>query len=196
MKRLALLAATLAFASRPAHAADTMDPALKEKARRSIDAGLHYLRGQQAENGSLSGSVGITALALRAFLESHRGYNEADGPFVTRQVEFILSKVNDDGSISESLQNRSYNTAVALVALAATKNPKYAGRDRQRPEIPERPPDRRERRLQAGPPLLRRHRLRRRRASRHVEPVPRDRGPEGHCRPIPRTRCGRRRWCS
>jgi len=30
--------------------------------------------------------------------------------------------VNDDGSISESLQNRSYNTAVVLNALAATKN--------------------------------------------------------------------------
>ena len=106
MKKLALLAlaATLAIAP-AAQAADQMDPALKEKARRSIDAGLHYLRGQQADDGSLSGSVGITALALRAFLESHRGYNEADGPFVTRQVEFLLSKVNDDGSISESLQN-------------------------------------------------------------------------------------------
>ncbi len=126
MKKLALLAlaATLAIAP-AAQAADQMDPALKEKARRSIDAGLHYLRGQQAENGSLSGSVGITALALRGFLESHRGYNEGDGPFVTRPVEFLLSKVNDDGSISESLQNRSYNTAVSLVALAATKNPKY-----------------------------------------------------------------------
>lgn len=127
MKRfaLAMLAAALAVVP-AAHAAEPMDPALKEKARRAIDAGLHYLRGQQAEDGSLSKSVGITALSLRGFLESHRGYNEGDGPFVTRQVDFILSKVNPDGSISESLQNRSYNTAVALVALSATRNPKYA----------------------------------------------------------------------
>jgi squalene-hopene/tetraprenyl-beta-curcumene cyclase len=126
MNKLILLTASALLALAPAvQAADKMDPALKEKARRSIDAGLHYLRGKQAEDGSLSGSVGITALALRGFLESHRGYNEGDGPFVTRPVEFLLSKVNDDGSISESLQNRSYNTAVALVALAATKNPKY-----------------------------------------------------------------------
>ena len=75
----------------------------------------------------MSGSVGITALSLRAFLESHRGYNEGDGAFITRQVEFLLSKAKDDGSISESLQNTSYNTAVALAALAATKNPKYEG---------------------------------------------------------------------
>ena len=127
MKRLALLAAALAFVVAPiSNAADTMDPQLKEKARRAVDAGLHYLRGVQAENGSMSGSVGITALSLRAFLESHRGYTEADGAFITRQVEFILSKVNEDGSICETLQNRSYNTAVALTALAATKNPKYA----------------------------------------------------------------------
>jgi squalene-hopene/tetraprenyl-beta-curcumene cyclase len=128
MKRLALLAAALAFVVAPVtHAADPMDPQLKEKARRAIDAGLHYLRGAQAENGSMSGSVGITALSLRAFLESHRGYNESDGAFITKQVDFILSKANDDGSICETLQNRSYNTAVALTALAATKNPKYAG---------------------------------------------------------------------
>jgi squalene-hopene/tetraprenyl-beta-curcumene cyclase len=102
-----------------------MDPALREKARRAVDAGLHYLRSQQAADGSVARSAGITALSLRAFLESHRGYNEGDGAFITRQVDFLLSKVKADGSISESLQNTSYNTAVALSALAATKNPKY-----------------------------------------------------------------------
>lgn len=117
--------AGLMLAAPAARAADTMDPQLREKARRAVDAGLNYLRSQQAEDGSVAKSVGITALSLRAFLESHRGYNEGDGPFITKQVEFLLSKVNADGSISESLQNRSYNTAVALNALTATKNPKY-----------------------------------------------------------------------
>ena len=108
-----------------ARSADGMDPALREKARRAVDAGLHYLRAQQAADGSVARSVGITALSLRAFLESHRGYSESDGALITRQVEFLLSKVRNDGSISESLQNTSYNTAVAMTALAATKNPKY-----------------------------------------------------------------------
>ena len=126
MKKILLASlAGLMLAAPSAHAADAMDPQLREKARRAVDGGLHYLRGQQAENGSVMNSVGITALSLRAFLESHRGYNEGDGPFITRQVEYILGKKNDDGSISESLQNRSYNTAVVLNALAATKNPKY-----------------------------------------------------------------------
>ena len=49
-----------------------MDPGLHSKAKRATDEGLRYLREQQAEDGSWSESVGVTALALRAFLESHR----------------------------------------------------------------------------------------------------------------------------
>jgi len=109
----------------PATADSSMDPALYEKARRATDAGLHYLRGQQAEDGSWSNSVGITALALRAFLESYRHYNEEDGAFITRPVKYLLAHVNEDGSISETNQNRNYNTAVAITALQATGNSDY-----------------------------------------------------------------------
>lgn len=108
-----------------AQAEEQMDAELKNKAGRAVDAGLHYLRQEQADDGSWSNSVGITALALRGFLESHRGYNEGDGAFITRPVTFILNHVNEDGSISETNQNRNYNTAVAIVALQATGNPAY-----------------------------------------------------------------------
>jgi squalene-hopene/tetraprenyl-beta-curcumene cyclase len=127
MKRRHLLAAPacLILAAPAAHAADAMDPALRRRAVRAVAGGLHYLRGQQAPDGSLLKSVGITALALRGFLESPEKYTEADGPFITRQVEYLLANVKPDGSISGSLQSTAYNTAVALNALAATKNPKY-----------------------------------------------------------------------
>lgn len=108
-----------------AQAAQSMDPALRTAAQRSVDRGLHYLREHQSEDGSYSASVGITGLALRGFLESHRGYNESDGPFITRSVEFLLKNVQPDGAISQTPQNRSYNTSLALGALAATKNEKY-----------------------------------------------------------------------
>ncbi len=108
------------------HAQDTaMDPQLRARAKRATDEGLRFLRSVQAPDGSWIGSVGVTALALRAFLESHRGYDESDGAFITRPIEFLLSKVHDDGSISESIQNRNYNTATAIFALKATQNPKY-----------------------------------------------------------------------
>ena len=31
---------------------ETMDPKLREQARRAVDRGLHYLRSQEAEDGS------------------------------------------------------------------------------------------------------------------------------------------------
>ncbi len=107
------------------HADTTIDSALKKKAKKSIDYGLRYLRSQQSENGSWSNSIGITGLALRAYLESPRKYTEADGAFITKPISYLVSKVNADGSISESIQNRNYNTAVAITALKATHNPAY-----------------------------------------------------------------------
>ena len=127
MKRRHLLAAPacLLIAAAPARAADAMDPQLRRRTVRAVAGGLHYLRGQQAADGSVLKSVGITALSLRAFLESPEKYTESDGPFITRQVEFLLVNVRSDGSISTTLQSTAYNTAVAVTALAATKNPKY-----------------------------------------------------------------------
>ena len=124
-RHLLALPAALALVVPAARAAGAMDADLRSKARRAVANGLHYLRTQVGSDGSLLKSVGVTALSLRAFLESPAAYNESDGGFVTRQVDFLLSKVQADGSISESMQAKSYNTAVALNALAATKNPKY-----------------------------------------------------------------------
>jgi squalene-hopene/tetraprenyl-beta-curcumene cyclase len=123
---LAILFALLLTPAMAAQAAEHMDPELRKKAKRAADAGLHYLRGNQREDGSWAGSVGVTALGLRAFLQSHRGYNESDGAFITRPVAFLKAHVNEDGSISETNQNRNYNTAVCLTALAATGNDEHA----------------------------------------------------------------------
>ena len=72
------------FPARAARAASAMDPELQRRTRRPIAMGLHYLRGQQAPDGSMINSVGITALALRAFLESQENYNESDGGWANR----------------------------------------------------------------------------------------------------------------
>ena len=45
---LMALLAGFVLATPAARSADGMDPALREKARRAVDAGLHYLRAQQA----------------------------------------------------------------------------------------------------------------------------------------------------
>jgi squalene-hopene/tetraprenyl-beta-curcumene cyclase len=120
-----LLVLLAALAAAPALAQSKMDSTLRSTAQRSVDEGLRYLRGTQLEDGSWSHSVGITALAIRAYVESHRAYNESDGAFITRPVQFILSHVNEDGSISETKQNENYNTATGMMALKLLNNPKY-----------------------------------------------------------------------
>jgi squalene-hopene/tetraprenyl-beta-curcumene cyclase len=117
--------ACLVSAAPAAGAEDLMDPGLYSAARRAVDLGLNYLRNQQAADGGVGQQVGLTCLSLQAFMESHRGYTEADGPFITHQVDYILARVQPDGSISESLGDTGYKTAVCLGALARTKNPKH-----------------------------------------------------------------------
>lgn len=118
----ALLAA---FAFTSARAAETMDPKLRTAGQRATDRGLHFLREKQGEDGSYFKSVGMTGLVLRGFLDSYRGYNEGDGPFVTRSVDYLVKNQGADGAMSETPMNRSYNNALALAAIATLKNPKY-----------------------------------------------------------------------
>jgi squalene-hopene/tetraprenyl-beta-curcumene cyclase len=122
--RLVLVAAL--FTGQVATAADTMDPHLRAEAQHSIDEGLKFLKSKQAADGSVAHSVGLTALALRAMLENPRGVAEADQPLIARTAQFIASVQKPDGAIAEIQHDQSYNTAVSITALMATKDPKWA----------------------------------------------------------------------
>ena len=126
MKFAKLVLVSALFAAQVASAADDMSPQLRTKAQQAVDSGLTFLKTRQSANGSVLNSVGLTALSLRVMLENPRGVADADKPAVERYAQFIVSKVNPDGSICEYPHDESYNTAVAITALAATKNPKYA----------------------------------------------------------------------
>jgi squalene-hopene/tetraprenyl-beta-curcumene cyclase len=112
--------------SQAAYAASEMDPQLRAKAQQAIDAGIKFLKSKQAPNGSVANSVGLTALALRVIIENPRGVAEADKPLIQRTAQFIASRQNPDGSIVEIQHDQSYNTAVCITALAATKDPQWA----------------------------------------------------------------------
>jgi squalene-hopene/tetraprenyl-beta-curcumene cyclase len=127
MKRLFLVLLTgLLLAAPAARAADDMNPQTRAKAQQAVDAGVKFLKSKQAANGSVANSVGLTALMVRAILENPRGVADADKPAIERAAAFIASKANPDGSIVEIQHDQSYNTAVAITALALTKDPKYA----------------------------------------------------------------------
>jgi squalene-hopene/tetraprenyl-beta-curcumene cyclase len=98
---------------------------LVDRVKASIDRGLHWLRAQQADDGSYGRYPALTALATLAFVNSHRRYSEADGPFVRRAVEYLLARQKPDGGIYDK-DLPTYNTAVALMALAAVDAKRHA----------------------------------------------------------------------
>jgi squalene-hopene/tetraprenyl-beta-curcumene cyclase len=66
---------------------------------------------------------------VTAFLSHPRGkYDEDSGPFVSRALKYILDHQNEDGSIYDEDSETplpNYETSMAVMALAATQNPKY-----------------------------------------------------------------------
>ena len=117
-------AAPAALAAPAARADDRK--ALEEKARQAIDRALKWMRSQQGKDGSYGGHPGVTAMALLAFLQSHRRYRETDGPFVRGAVEYLVSLAKPNGSIFDK-NLPTYNTALAILALHATENHAYRG---------------------------------------------------------------------
>lgn len=114
-----------AVAGTPAAAsAEQAKAEIEKKAKKSIDMGLKWLRSQQAEDGSYGNHPGVTAMVLQAFLLSHRKYREDDGPFVRRAVEYVVSMAKPNGAIFDK-NLPTYNTALSLLALGATRNPAY-----------------------------------------------------------------------
>lgn len=119
-----LIAALIAAGAGPALAAGTLDPALVDKAKKAVDKGLHFLRGKQEENGSYGNHVGLTAMALLAFAESHRKYRYDEGPFVARAADWLVAQARADGAITGDA-TPTYNTALAIMALHALDPVKY-----------------------------------------------------------------------
>ncbi|MFO1271414.1 MAG: prenyltransferase/squalene oxidase repeat-containing protein [Rubrivivax sp.] len=129
LKRIKLLATALFMgvaAGSAWCAPGDMDPALRAKAQRAVDAGAKYLIGKQAANGSLLNSVGLTALALTTIVENPSGTAAADKEAIGKYAKFLVSNAHPDGSIVERAHDETYNTAVAIAALAALKDPAYA----------------------------------------------------------------------
>jgi squalene-hopene/tetraprenyl-beta-curcumene cyclase len=101
----------------------------QQRLQTMIDKGLGYLKTAQKEDGGWQATPqeppGITALALRAFAADPK-YAVGSDP-LKKGFEKLLSYQKDDGGIYASAQ-ANYNTAVALVALAAVKDPAFKPR--------------------------------------------------------------------
>ena len=103
---------------------------LNEQVIASIDKGLEWLKGQQAEDGLFANHPGITALVLTAFLRHPENkYAEAEHPFIQKGLQRLVALQQSNGGIYDvdmqpALPN--YNTSIAVMALSSTGNPEYA----------------------------------------------------------------------
>src|ERR1700722_9756999 len=113
----------IAFCSVPAFAAD-VDPAAA-KAASVIDKGLDYLKTQQKPDSSWErpgDPPAMTALVLKAFMQNSK--YDADQPFLEKGFDKLLSYQKPDGGIYRDLL-ANYNTAIAISALAISKEAEY-----------------------------------------------------------------------
>jgi squalene-hopene/tetraprenyl-beta-curcumene cyclase len=101
------------------------DASAADKAQAAIDKGLEYLKTQQKPDGSWEREgdpPAITALALKAFMND--GKYDADQPFLEKGFNKLLSYQKPDGGIFRDVI-ANYNTAIAISALAASKEAEY-----------------------------------------------------------------------
>ena len=103
-----------------------MSAPVRAKAQAAVDSGVKFLLSKQGPNGSLLNSVGLTALSLTSILQNPAGSANVDKAVIDQYTKFLAANVNPDGSIVERAHDESYNTAVSIVALASTKDPKFA----------------------------------------------------------------------
>ena len=120
----------LALAGAPARGQDgQLDMAIRTRTHDAVGEALRYLVAGQREDGgwvAFDGShPAITALVVKAIVQDDRyGPKHAAA---RRGLAFVMRFVQPDGGIyvpGEGMRN--YHTSVALMALAATKDPAYA----------------------------------------------------------------------
>lgn len=95
------------------------------QADRVISKGLEYLKTQQHPDFSWqtpSDPPAITAIVLKAYMGDPK--YDADEHFLEKAFDKLLAYQKPDGSISEDLL-ATYNTAIAISALAASREAEY-----------------------------------------------------------------------
>jgi squalene-hopene/tetraprenyl-beta-curcumene cyclase len=125
---VSLSALTLAAAARaegPALVPQATDP-VSVKADLVIDKALAYLKTKQQPDGTWQQrgeSPALTALVLKSFMSD--GKFDADDAWLEKGFEALLKFQKPDGGIYDENGQGNYNTAIAVTALAASKETEY-----------------------------------------------------------------------
>ncbi|HEY8749114.1 MAG TPA: hypothetical protein VIM11_14115 [Tepidisphaeraceae bacterium] len=94
-------------------------------AQAMVDKGLAYLKEHQKPDGGWQEAAdppAITAIVIKAFVQD--GHVKPDDAFLEKALAKLVSFQKDDGSISDD-RLATYNTAIAISALAESKQDRY-----------------------------------------------------------------------
>ena len=122
-----VILAAIVFAS-SALLAETRIATPDEHAQALIDKGIDFLKTQQKPDGGWQNEhepPGITAIVLKAIVQDEK--SDANTDFVKKGYDKLLSYQLDSGGIYQDLL-ANYNTAIAVSALAAAKEPAFQDR--------------------------------------------------------------------
>ena len=100
-----------------------LDASLVYEAQHALRRGLRWLQRRQAPDGSWVKHPAITGLCVTALLRTGAPAF-AKSKNVRKGIDFILRFAQPDGSISGP-QMKAYTTSICMMALLATKDPKY-----------------------------------------------------------------------
>ena len=76
----------------PKSGATLDDEALRGEVLAAIDRGLEWLRFQQGKDGNFHQPIGMTGLAVTAFLRHpQKKYKESEQPFLKKALKYIVS---------------------------------------------------------------------------------------------------------
>lgn len=130
MKRIATFAAALLLGAVLLANAQAGEEGMKKRVEASFDTASQWLISKQGDEGAWKAggypSTAYTALCVYALAgapeELRKGYDAA----IDKGIKFLLSKVDDDGSIAEADGTyRSYATSLSLMAMSTANKEKY-----------------------------------------------------------------------
>ena len=131
---LAMLSTTLHIGAHQHHEINAAEYGqLNKRVIASIDKGLEWLKTQQGKDGLFEmapgeGHPGITALAITAFLRHpEKKYSNEKHPFIQKAIDRLIAMQQENGAIYDIAKQPAlpnYNTAISVMALSSTANPK------------------------------------------------------------------------
>ena len=137
-RALLLPACWMVFAGSGRVTLSAQDP--RQKISEAVDAGTIWLKDHQNPDGGYGpfgefrlkdppvSDLGLTAFGLYALARNPKRYVAADGPFISRAVEFVLARQCADGGFVDPRDPglKNYKTSVVIMALTALGASKYA----------------------------------------------------------------------